>query len=211
MVPNPIQLVSLQEEEIRTERERQQTSVHQYNHVNMQQEGHLQAKERSFRRNKTCLHLDRSLQKTKREIWRVSLGNQMLGPELKPHFNIKVQFMVVSDVLSVLLSFHIDKNSQIFLIDWYKIIYFPNCICEKYMTIFILERLFLFFLHQWFYPNKHVIYHMNSYFQFGAIFLSVLICVWGLYFLKLLERKWFFWVKSIEISSKFQSQYINHF
>ena len=39
----------------------------------------------------------------------------MLGPELKLSFFImKVKLKVISDILSALVSFYIDKNSQIF-------------------------------------------------------------------------------------------------
>ena len=53
--------------------------------------------------------------KDKKKNMRVSLGNQMLGPEWKLSFFImKVKLKVISDILSVLVSFYIDKNSQIF-------------------------------------------------------------------------------------------------
>ena len=46
---------------------------------------------------------------------RVSLGNQMLGPEWKLSFFImKVKLKVISDILSALVSFYIDKNLGLF-------------------------------------------------------------------------------------------------
>lgn len=62
----------------------------------------------------------------KRKLLRVSPGNQMLGPELKPFFIMKVKLKVISYILSVLVPFTLIKISQIFKNRLVAGISFPN-------------------------------------------------------------------------------------